>query len=470
VKRALVLLSFGGVLAWPAAASAHGLAGRADLPIPTWLFSWAAALVLVVSFAGMAAMWPRPRLEEDSFRPLPEWLSRPLTSRFIDALCGALSVGLFVLVLWAGFFGTDSIPSNIAPTFVYVAFWLGLVLLSVVFGDVFRAFNPWRAVGRFFGFVLARHLPEPLEYPARLGRWPAALTLVGFVWLEVGSSSGDEPGVIALAICVYSVITWVAMAFYGVESWTRYAEGFSVYFNLFSRLAPFERRGRVIGVRRFLSGLPQLDVMPGTVALLAVMIGTVTFDGLSAGPSWQEFLQPAVDALRDLGLGPQAALELTYAVSLVVVIGLIYGFYRLGVAGAASVDRGHPASELAGRFVHSLVPIALAYAAAHYVSLLVFQGQAIPQLASDPGGLGWDVFGTAAWGIDYGAVSAEVFWYVQLGFVLVGHVAALALAHDRALVVYDDARLATRSQYWMLAVMVGFTVLALWLLSEASKG
>ena len=46
------------------------------------------------------------------------------------------------------------------------------------------------------------------------------------------------------------------------------------------------------------------------------------------------------------------------------------------------------------------------------------------------------------------------------------HTARLrALAHDRALVVYQRVRDATRSQYWMLAVMVAFTSLGLWLLS-----
>lgn len=471
MKRVAIGFTAGLLLAWPADAAAHGLAGRADLPVPTWLFSWAAAAVLVASFLALAVLWPRPRLEGDGFRPLPSALSRVLTSRPLEIVLGAIGVGLLVMLLWAGFFGATTTVENIVPTFVYVGFWLGLVLLSVLFGDIFRALNPWRAAGRAVGALLGAKGAEPLEYPRWLGRWPAALTILGFVWLEVGSSSGDKPSVIALSVGIYSTITWVGMALYGVEVWTRYAEGFSVYFNLFSRISIFERRDRQIGIRPFLSGLARLDLVPGTVALLAVMIGTVTFDGLSAGPGWQDVLQPVVEFLRDAGLDPQAALELTYAVSLVAIILLVAGFYRLGIAGAASVDRRrHPAHELAGRFVHTLVPIALAYAAAHYVSLLVFQGQALGYLASDPAGFGWNLFGTATWSIDYGLVSAEAFWYIQVGLVLAGHVGALVLAHDRALIVYDDTRLATRSQYWMLTVMVGFTVLALWLLSEASKG
>ena len=470
MKRAVALAVL-LVLAAPQLVFAHGLTGRADLPIPTWLFSWGAALVLVVSFVGLAVLWPRPKLEDERFRPLPRGVNAVLTSRALEVICGATGVALLLLVLWSGLAGTDVIGRNLAPTFVYVGFWLGLVPLSVVFGDVFRAFNPWRAAGRLSGRLFGRHAPEPLPYPDRLGRWPAAAGLLAFAWLELVSSSGDRPFVIALATLIYSTVTWFGMSLYGVEAWCNRAEAFSVYFNLFSRLSVFERRGEQVGLRRPLSGLARLEPAPGTVALLAVMIGSVSFDGLSGGPSWQVWLDPVLDFFReDLGLGPKDALELSYALGLLATIGLVYGFYRLGVAGARSVDRRQSTEGLANGFVHSLVPIALAYVAAHYVSLLLFQGQALAALASDPLGKGSNLFGTAGWTVDLGFVSAEVFWYLQVGFVVAGHLAALVLAHDRALTMYDDPRLATRSQYWMLAVMVGFTTLALWLLSEASKG
>ena len=367
--------------------------------------------------------------------------------------------------------GSDVASANIAPTFVYVVFWLGLVPVSLLFGDVFRAFNPWRALGRLAGLLAAGRAPEPLPYPQQLGRWPAAAGLLAFAWLELVSSSGDKPGAVAVAALLYTAITLVGMGIYGVDAWISRAEAFSVYFNLFSRASIFERRGRTIGLRPPLAGLARLPPAPGTGAVLAVMIGSVSFDGLSGGPNWQQWLRPVLDMLRtDLAMGPRGALELTYAAGLLLSVALVYGFYRLGIEGAHRVDRRKPRRQLARAFAPSLVPIALAYAAAHYVSLLVFQGQALGHLVSDPLGKRWDLFGTASWGIDYGFLSPEAFWYLQLGFVVIGHVAALALAHDRALAIYDEPRFATRSQYFMLTVMVGFTTLALWLLSEASKG
>jgi hypothetical protein len=106
---------------------------------------------------------------------------------------------------------------------------------------------------------------------------------------------------------------------------------------------------------------------------------------------------------------------------------------------------------------------------AHYFSLLIYQGQAVAYLASDPLGDGSNLFGTATSTIDYNLVGANGVWYVQVFALVCGHAAGLVLAHDRALVLYTRARDATRSQYWMLAVMVAFTSLGLWLLSAAAQ-
>jgi hypothetical protein len=123
--------------------------------------------------------------------------------------------------------------------------------------------------------------------------------------------------------------------------------------------------------------------------------------------------------------------------------------------------------ELVRGFAHSLIPIALAYLVAHYFSLFVYQEQAqFTYLLSDPLGTSTtNLFGTAEYGIDFNALTPNLIWYVQVAALLVGHVLGLTLAHDRALVYWKDYRRASRSQYWMLAVMVAFTCFGLYLLS-----
>ncbi len=329
---------------------------------------------------------------------------------------------------------------------------------SLLLGDVFRAFNPWRAL-RFKGIR---------PYPERLGRWPAALGLLLFTWTELVGRYGDFPDRIAICALIYSALTWVAMYVYGTDKWAERGETFSVYFGLFGRLAPLETRDGVVGRRPWLSGMSGLDPLPGTVAVVAVMIGTVTFDGLTQGDVWRTGLG---EALNDLFTGPFSADTAVYLADTVGLLAgplLVAGFYWLGVRGAESVGGGLDAARLRGAFVGSLVPIALVYAMAHYLTALVLQGQAISYLASDPLGEGWNIFGTATWAINYSVLGQTLTWYLQVGFVIAGHIAGLMLAHDRALTLYPDAREAVRSQYWMLAVMVGFTSLALWLLQQAN--
>jgi hypothetical protein len=203
------------------------------------------------------------------------------------------------------------------------------------------------------------------------------------------------------------------------------------------------------------------------VLLLAVIIGTVTFDGLQEGAFYAGIAVDVDDAL-DGALGANGARMLTDSLGLGIVFALLYGFYRLGCEGVALLVPGQRARDVAPAFVHTLVPIGVAYVGAHYVTLLLLEGQGIASLLSDPLGEGWDLFGTRDLGIDFTLVGATIAWYMQVAFVVAGHVTGLALAHDRALVRTPDPRDAARSQIVMLTVMVGLTCLALWLLASSN--
>ena len=463
-------LALSATLALPASALAHGLVGKQDLPIPRWLFAWAAAVVLVVSFVGLAVLWPRPRLEEARERAV---LSVPAA---LEVLCGALGVGAFVAVMWAGYAGIESATANLAPTAIYVVFWVAIPFATLLLGDVFAAFNPWRATARGVAWIYGRarrggEPPAPMAYPAWLGRWPAALGILAFAWVELVYVNKDDPSQLATMALLYAAVQLVGMSLYGIDAWSRNADAFGVYFRLFSMLSPLHWRARTLYVRPPLAGAPKLDAGPGTVPMLCTMIGTVSFDGLSQGSLWtgQGGIAPHLQQrFINLGFSGEVALEIAFTIGLLTMVGLISGLYRLGVLGMRSIGGGD-ATDLSRRFVHSLIPIALAYVVAHYFSLLMYQGQAMVYLISDPLGHGSDLFGTASSTIDYNLVGANGVWYVQVVALVLGHACGLTLAHDRALVVFTNPRDATRSQYWMLAVMVAFTSLGLWLLSAAAQ-
>src|SRR3954447_1871070 len=215
----LVALLTASVLVLPDAASAHGIGGASDLPIPGWLFAWGATAVLILSFVALGVLWPKPRLESMAGRfafTLP---------RFAEPLAAIAGLVLTALVVISALFGTTDTATNLAPTFVWVAFWVAVPLTSVVLGDFYTALDPWRTIARVLGFDTRAARP----YPVRLGRWPAAAGLALIGWMEVVWARRDDPRALGLVILAYGVIQLAGRARYGIAPWRRNADPFAVY-------------------------------------------------------------------------------------------------------------------------------------------------------------------------------------------------------------------------------------------------
>lgn len=446
----------------------HGLGGIQDLPVPTWLFYWGAAVVLVVSFLLLGTLWKRPLLEAgQAGRALPAGLSR-LVLGPARVVLQIVSVALLGLVTAAALAGDTDPFANLAPTWVYVVFWIGVPVLSLVLGNVWRALSPWRALadGAVWLWERSGREARPLAiYPERLGRWPAVVALYAFVALELAYSDPSNPRSLALAIAIYSYVALFGMLAFGRDTWEERGEGFAVLFGLIGRIAPFHAEEGRLRVRWPFTGLAGVERRQGTLALLAVALGSVLFDGYSRTTTWQDLLAriegPYV--VDDPGVGEAlvTATSLAGMTGFVLVVALAY----LGACWLARRQVGAPRS-LVPEFLLSLVPIAIAYVVAHYFSLLVIQGQFAVPLLSDPLGRDWDLLGTAGVVPDLGVLSPNTIWYVQVGALVVGHVAGLAIAHDRAVAVFHERGDALRSQYAMLALMVLYTVGGLWVLSR----
>jgi len=480
--RRLLAGTLAGSVAWlifPGAALAHGLILHVDLPIPQWLFAWAAAVVLVVSFVALATLWPAPRLAAIRDRPLwryPGWL---------EPICGAIGIGALVLIVYAGIWGSQITISNITPVWVYVIFWVGLAFASILFGDAFRPFNPWRAIARLVAWIARRtsseaFAGEPLHYPDWLGRWPAVAGLVGYAWLELvyGQTSDSVPQLLAFLALGYAAVQLIGMSFFGIEVWTERADAFAVFYDFLGRMAPLRwqrdagGRGGEVYLRPPFVGALSLDLLPGTIPMVLAMIGTTSFDGFSNSSVWLNangLFYDFQSLFKSVGLAGNLDLTadlLAGTLGLLLMLLVISGFFRLGILGMRSIGAQYDTQGLTRSFAHTLLPIAIAYFVAHYFSLLVFSGQLLVPLISDPLGSGANIFGTANWQPNYNILSGNFLWYVQVAALVTGHAAGITLAHDRALTLYSDQRDAVRSQYWMLTVMVGFTCLGLWILSS----
>ncbi|HEU5489750.1 MAG TPA: hypothetical protein VFU84_03070 [Gaiellaceae bacterium] len=448
---------------------AHGIGVVRDLPIPAAYFFVGAAVVLGVSFVLLFYLWRRPLLEARAAgRPLPHAVSAVVLSRVVRVVLGAFSVALLVLTLATALFGTTIELLNFAPTFVYVIFWLGIPLLSILLGNVWSVLSPWRALADFTVWLLelgGREARPVLEWTGRMGRYPAAVALFSFVALELAHPRPAYPRTLGIATALYTYWALAGMAVYGRDAWTRFGEGFAVAFSLLARIAPFAvLDGRVV-LRWPFTGLAGADRIPGTLVFVAVLLGSTSFDGFSRSSTWVDLV---AELRAELASSSQRTVDLATTLlnlgGLTFFVAAILATYLAAVAAAerlGKVDRS-----LVPDFVLPMVPIAAAYLIAHYFTLFLIQGQFIVTLISDPFGKGWDLFGTADFAPNLAIVSPETTWYVQVAALVVGHVAGLAIAHDRAVVVFQGRRTALEAQLPMLALMVLYTLGGMWLLTR----
>lgn len=438
---------------------AHGLGGRTDLPLPVWMFAYGAAFTVVISFAALTLFWPASRLEgAGAGRTLagPGGTGR----RALVAVIRLVGVASLALILAAAAFGEDAATTNLAPVAVYVVFWVGLTFASGLIGDVWRVLSPFDTLAGLFGWrgtpaagqddtdgSAAGGPDEDTDEPAS-GFWPAALGLLVFVWVELVYPDRAEPRVLFVLLVAYTATMLACAAIQG-RQWLRSGEAFAALFGTLAHAAPLwrDQEGRIL-LRPPFVGLAGLVPRPGLEAVVLVALGSTTFDGLSRTQLWTD----ATGGLSGLPAVLAGTAGLLWAVGLVAV-----AYFMAMRVAAHLVEHRMEAGDLRPRFVHSLVPIVLAYAVAHYFSLLVLEGQAAIALVSDPLDRGWDLFGTAGGTVDFTLVSPRTVAYVQCAAIVIGHVAGVVLAHDRALALFDK-RLAARSQYPLLVVMVVFTV------------
>jgi hypothetical protein len=455
--------------------AAHAFGTRYDLPLPLEMYLIGAGAAVALSFVIMAMFFRERGEVEEAWNfdllglPVLGWFGHPVCLTLVKLV----SVAVFALLLAAGFSGSDSTLKNIAPVFVWVIWWVGMAFVSALLGNVWSLVNPWKILFDWSGKLLPVARAKT-EYPATWGFAPALILFLIFAWLELISEQGEHPRNLAWLIVAYSLITWVGMARYGVDSWLRYGEAFSVVFGLFARFGPLNGRDGRWHLRLPSVGLLSHQPLPMSgVFFVLLLLATVTFDGILETPLWagmldgiatSKFLRPMLLALQESGV---ELLVLIKSLALVLLPALFVSVYLLVCMAIARAGGGSlRTTEVAGYFVLSLIPIAIAYHLSHYLSYLLIAGQNIIPLVSDPFGHGWNLFGTRDYRVDIGIVSAKVVWDVAVNAIVLGHVMAVYVAHVMAMRVFSDRRAALRSQLPMLVLMVVYTMLSLWILSQ----
>jgi hypothetical protein len=463
------------VLAVPA--WAHGFGQRYDLPLPLSLYLLGTAAAVILSFV-VVGLFARhtpgargyPRIDLLA-HPLGRWLAHPV----LLALLKLVTAGLFVLTVTAGFCGSQDPYRNIAPTLVWIIWWVGLAIFSAFVGDLWAVVNPWRSLfdgaDRVYRMLTGRTgFPLRLPYPEALGVWPSVGLLLAVAWTELVFPSPAVPANIAWLALAYSLLTWGGMTVFGSESWIKHGEVFAIFFGVFARFAPTEplireqSGARGLALRPFGAGLlANTPPSASMVAFVLLLLSSVLYDGLLTTPEWAEAERQLTDLMPAFGEPGSVMVRTIGLVAFWVVFLAAY----LAVSAVMSVAAGRRSpGEMARSFALTLVPIAIAYHLAHYLAYLLTQGQYLVPLASDPFGYGWNLLGTAGYRVDIAIVGARFAWYASVTSIVVGHIAAVYLADVRAHQILGARTAALRSQVPLTALMVVYTFVSLSILSE----
>ncbi|MGH4013204.1 MAG: hypothetical protein ACRDSL_04580 [Pseudonocardiaceae bacterium] len=430
---------------------AHGVGGRQDLPLPLDLMVQGAVLALLASFFGLGVLWRSARFRAGAAgRAIPLPVQRLVDSSWLRWLLRLLGLAATAYVVVAALVVPPD-GRNPLPHTVYVLFWIGLVPLSLLFGPVWRLVSPLRTIHLLLAAITRIPADRGLvSLPNWLGYWPAALSLLSFVWLELAAPNGADVTVLLLYFSVYAAVQLCAALLFG-HRWFATGDGFEAYSTLVGALAPVGRRddGRLV-LRNPLDGIATFGPAPGIVALIAVLLGSTFFDSLSGSADWTRTVQAVpIPAALISTLG----LLLMIALVAVTFVGATRLAGRVGHRGRKPVP---------GLLAHTVIPIVVGYVIAHYFSLLLFEGQQAIVMLSDPLGTSTELSGA----INYGLITATGIAFVQVVAVIVGHVLAVISAHDRSVALFPRSDVVV-GQLPLMVLMVGYTVGGLTLLFAA---
>lgn len=456
--KKLWLIIFSAITFAPDFALAHAFGQKYTLPIPAWMYVYGGGATIIISFLliGYFTTEDRHQKIESTINLSKKQPFKVLISKGFIRILKTISLVLFALTILAGLFGIQRASDNFAPTFFWIVFLLGFTYLVAIVGNIWSVVNPWKLITTW-----VMDFKPTYAYPSRLGYWPALIFYFFLIWLELLSGgAGVRPVRLGIYLLIYVIISLVGAMLYGVSNWFRYGDFFSVYFKLIGKVSPFEYRDGQLHLRWPFIGLLKGQAESFTLLLFIVFtLASTAFDG---------FRETVKGGLVSLSL---SFLPTYQARQIIILIGatlIFLAVYLIAVALIKVLVKTElSVTQLALKFAYSLVPIALAYNVAHYFTLLLVQGQSFITQISDPLNRGWNLLGTAGYETDVAIIGAKEIWYTQIIVILIGHIAAVYIAHVVALRIFNSHKKAVVSQLPMLVVMVIYTMVGLWILAQA---
>ncbi|WP_049900012.1 hypothetical protein [Halococcus agarilyticus] len=415
-----------------------------------------------------------------------ETASTARTWRSRSSISGEFAAGLrygtravfflgFLVTVGHGLLGPQIEAENVATVFVWAVWIKGVGLLSILLGSPWRVLSPWRTLYDGLVRLEGHEIAAVGAYPSWLGHWPAFIGfVVGIGIVENLTVLPRSPAATAVIVAGYAAVMVLGGVAFG-EAWFRHADALSVLYRLFGRVAPIRfvetepksgsvsrsgsdsasepRSAYTVALRPPWAGCTRCVGDLALVAFVVATVYTVSFDGFANTSTYQTVLFGLRNAL---GSGPTTSV-LVYAIGLG---GFVAAFVGVGALMAFVADESGTWRETALAFAPTVLPIAAAYEVAHNYPFVI---ENVGRLAA----IGWSIAVAPvepaeplAW------LSLEAFWGSQVLLIVVGHVVAVVAAHRVALDRYGSLGRARRAHLPLVILMVGYTVLSLWIISR----
>jgi len=458
---------------WANNVLAHSFDERYDLPIPLKFFLVGGGLVVVFSF--LLILLTSHHWRTFSKSPTNRGMSiAPGLAKCVAAIARFSGLSTFFMVIAAGYWGPGNPLLNLAPNFIWIAWWLGFSITISLFGNFWPICDPWSVLSDIFQ-RLARTLgaKEVFEkpffiFPKWLGLYLATVFLLAWSWMEVVYPIAFVPTRVATIALLWTVLNLLGMFLFGKGQWQKRGDIFSLYFSMLGQFGIFTFCKKTSTLKLRLPGEGILldsnlwQSVSGVAAFIIAMLSIVLFDGLHGSSAWELF----VKLIQTLGLIQLSSSDYALGTTGLLFVWLFFvGLFYISCL-ISSQFTSISASHLTNIFSAALIPIAVAYLFAHNFSSLAIQGQSMIFLASDPLGWGWDLFGTANFHPNIGLIDAGTTWYLAVTSIVLGHVIALLLNHFIAMRIVGSTRMAALITIPQTILMIMFTMLSLVIIAE----
>lgn len=491
--------------------------------IPDWLYYSSIVIVMLVSIA-ILEVFKRKQQSQLQLAKLEltqfNWVKRFFKSRQIQVAIQLLVVFLFFIIIYAGFYGKQHPGENIAPTLTWNIWWIGLIFLILFFGKMWCYACPWDALTNWLTRLsFFKIKQESINLGWKWPRWLkniylATILFIFLTWLELGYNVTLSPEATAtLGLLMFGMV-FVPGLLFEKKSFCRYGCLIGRVSGLYAMFSPVEIRSRdleicrtcktadclkgndrgypcptgqflktmqtntycimcaecfrscrhdnvAFNLRPFAADLADTPKPRKDEAYLALILFALTaFHGLTMTPNWKSFVQTLQSIFS---IGDLAAFSLGMTICLAAPV-LVYALF-VRISKWLSGDKLQGFAGLFVKYAYGLIPIALFYHIAHNVEHFFMESQKLIVLISDPFGYGWNLFGTS--NVQAAAMlSLESIWFMQVGLVIIGHVFGIVISHKHSYRIFQNRKAALKSQIPMIALMIIFSVLSLWLIAQ----